>query len=370
MRYNPKCRFFNEEYACDTLTSEGYKSCNECKFATPYQKKILIIKLGALGDVIRTTSILHSIREKYPESLIYWLVDDIYGEGKELLENNPYIDKILIYNSKNILRLQQEKFDIMYSLEITTPGTLLSNIVQANEKYGFYFKEGCTECFNPGAEKYLETAFLTHVKLENKKTNQELIFQACNLEYNKQEPIFELTNKDKQYAEEFMKKNQISQDDKILGINFNSGKRWPSKSLSKEKVKALIRELKNKYKVILLGGPEEQEKLNKIVKELCKENIDVITNNPQNSLREFASIINRCDKVITTDTMALHLATALKRPTIALFFSTAYWEIEDYNRIKKIYSPLLKEYFQSMHHSEELANSIKIEQILKTLENL
>ncbi len=367
MKWKPECRFFNEEHACETLTSEGYESCDECKFFSPYSKKILIIKLGALGDVLRTTPILHAIKEKYPESKIYWLVEDRYGEGKELLETNPYIDKILIFNIENVLRIQQEKFDILYSLEITTPGTLLANLVQASEKYGYYFNNGSTSCYNEGAEEYLKTAFLTHLKKENKKTYQQLIFQACDLPYKKQEIIFNLPEKYKGYTENFKKKNNIK-DEKILGINFGSGKRWPSKAWSREKVKELIEKVKEKYRILLLGGPEEKEKLKELSHELKEKGINVMTNDPDNTIGEFASILDLCNKVITTDSFTLHLSTALKKPTIALFFSTPPQEIEDYGRIKKIVSPLLEKYFFSKKYSEELAKSISPKEVLKTLE--
>jgi len=364
MTWNTKCRFFNEKYACDTLASENYKSCDECKFASPYSKRILIIKLGALGDVLRTTPILHAIKEKYPESLVYWLIEDLYGEGKELLENNPYIDKILSLNIENILRLQQEKFDLLFSLESSTPGTLLANLIQAEEKFGYFFNEGSTSCYNKGAEEHLQTAFLTHIKLKNRKTYQELIFLACELPYNKEEIIFELNDKFKEYSENF--KKQIGEG-KILGINFGSGKRWPTKAWSKEKLKELITKLNKEYKIVLLAGPDEENKLKEIVEDLKQEGINLLSNDPKNSVGEFASIINLCDKIITTDSFTLHLSTALKKPTIALFFSTPDWEIEDYNRIKKITSPLLEKHFLSNIYSEELANSIPVEEVIKTL---
>ncbi len=363
-KWNTKCRFFNENYACDTLTAEGLKSCEQCKFASEYDKKILIIKLGALGDVVRTTPVLEAIKEKYPESVIYWLVSDLYGNGKEILKNNPYIDKLLIFNSENMLRLQQEKFDIIYSLETTTPGTLIPELIKADEKLGYYFDNGSTSVYNKEAEQYLETAFLTHIKKANRKTYQELIFSASKLPYKKQEIIFELSEKNKEYAEEFKKENNL-ENKKIAGINFGSGKRWPSKAWSEEKLIKLI--LKLNREVILLGGPEEKEKLKQLQKKLKQKGKEVITNNPDNSIGEFASIINLCDKILTTDSLALHLSIALKKPTVALFFSTPSWEIEGYDCVNKIVSPLLNKYFFSNFYNEELTDSISVEEVLKAL---
>ncbi|MFH1307840.1 MAG: glycosyltransferase family 9 protein [archaeon] len=366
-KWNPKCRFFNEKYACDTLSTEGYKSCTECKFVSPYSKKILIIKLGALGDVLRTTPILEAIKKKYgDETTIYWLTLE---NSKELLKNNPYINKILIYNPENILRIQQEEFDILYSLEITTPATILSNIVNAKEKHGYYFNNGATSCYNKGAEEYLETAFLTHIKLSNRKSYQELIFQACDLSFNKEQIIFELSEKEKKFAEEFKQKNNLLDSDKLIGINFSAGERWPTKEWSTSKLKELIKTLSKDYKIILLGGPEEREKIPQIISELKKEGIYVLSNNPENSIWEFASILDLCEKVIVTDSLSLHLSLALKKPTISLFFSTPPWEIEDYGNSKKIVSPLLEKHFFSMKYSDELANSISVEEVQQNVRN-
>ncbi len=365
LKWNTKCRFFDEKYACDTLTSENYKDCQECKFSSEYSKKILIIKLGSLGDVIRTTSILEAIKKKYPDSFIHWLTSE---ESSEILVGNYYIDKILVFNLENTLRIQQEKFDILFALEIDTPTTILANLIDADEKFGYYFDNGATSCFNKGAEEYLETAFLTHTKLSNRKTYQELIFWACEVPYNKEEPIFELTEKDKEYAKNYLSENEISEKDKIIGINFSSGRRWPSKSWSNVQVKKFVKEAqKLDYKIILLGGPEEKEKLTIILNEFSEEGIKVFSNNLNNSIKEFASIINRCDKIITTDSLALHISIALQKPTIALFFSTPSWEIEDYERTKKVQSNLTEKHFFLNNYSDELANSITAEQILSVL---
>jgi len=365
-KWNTKCRFFNENYACDTLTSESYKSCEECKFSSLYSKKILIIKLGALGDVLRTTPLAEAIKKKYPDCLIYWLTEE---SSAELLENNPYIDKILTYNLDNILRLQQEKFNILFSLEIDTPTTLLANLIKADEKFGFYFDNGSTSCFNESAEEYLETAFLTHLKLKNRKTYQEMIFQACCLPYNKEEIFLELTDTEKKYAEKFKQEKNIKENDKLFGINFSSSSRWPSKAWAKEKIIELIEKMQDNYKIIILGGPEEHEKMPQLIEELKNKGINVLANNPKNTIKEFSSIINLCEKIIVTDSLSLHLATALKKPIIALFFSTPPWEIEDYEIVKKLNSPLLEKYFFTNYYSDELANSILVEEVIQALEN-
>ncbi len=368
MKWNKKCRFFDERYACDTLTSENYKSCEECRFAQEYSKKILIIKLGAIGDVLRTTFILPLLKKKYgSESLIYWMTNPI---SVDFLKDNNLIDKVLQYNLENAMRIQQEKFDILFALEIDTPSTLLANLVKADEKYGYFFDNGTTSCFNQGAEAYLKTAFLNHIKIKNRRTYQDLISKACKLDYNKEKPMLNLTEKEMKFGEEFKLKHQLSHTDKIIGINISSSDRWASRFFSNTKIKQLVRKLYNKYKIIILAGPEEIEKRQQLIKELEQEQIFIISNNPKNTLKEFAAVINLCNVIICGDTMVLHLASALNKKIIALFFVTSPYEIEDYNLMTKLISPLLEDYFYINKYVKELEDSITIEEILKALDSI
>jgi ADP-heptose:LPS heptosyltransferase len=366
MKYNTKCKFFNEKYACDTLSSEGYDSCEECKFSQEYSKKILIIKLGAMGDVLRTTCILPALKQKYGEDiLVYWMTNP---ESVDLLKNNNFIDKVLPYNPENLLRIQQEKFNILFSLEINTPATLLANLVDANEKFGYYFNNGSTSCFNQSAEEYLDTAFLHHKKLNNRKTYQQLISHTCELDlhYKKERPIFNLNEKHINFADQFKIENNLI-GEKVIGINIGSADRWQSKFWNNEKIKELIRKLPRDYKIMILGGPNEVEKQEQLIIEMRGEGIFLLKNNPNNTLDEFAAVVNLCDKIICGDTMILHLASALSKEIIALFFANPPWEIEDYEFIKKIQSPLLEKYFYANEYIDELAESISIIQVLNAL---
>ena len=362
-KWNRDCKSFPGIYACDIMKSESYKDCNDCKFYEPISKKILIIKLGAMGDVLRTTPILYALKEKYKDAQITWLVKE---EAKELLKNNHYIDRLWIYNFETALRLEYEHFDILINLEIAPPATVLANKVNAKEKFGcFLDKDGHPNCFNQAAKYYLERAFSDYKNRNNRRTYLEMMFGIIELPYNKQDLILNINNKE--FENKFKKENKITEKDKVIGINIGSDKRWPSKAISKEKIIELIKKIQkeNDYKIILLAGPQEIEKQEEIIKE-----VEVLYNDPNNTLKEFSSIINICHLIITGDTLALHLATALKKKVIALFFCTPPWEVEDYNRIKKIVSPLLDKYFYCDYYNEELVNSISTNEILEDINYL
>jgi heptosyltransferase-2 len=325
--------------------------------------KILIIKLGALGDVVRTLSILPALKEKYPDSEIHWVTKK---NAEELFEGNPYISKVHSLSSIN----EKEKFDLLINLDIESEASELAQRVNAERKLGFYSQEGFPSAFNLGAEYYINTIFDDELKKANKKTYQEMIFEASELKYRKHHcPLF-LINKDKEYAENFIDKNKINTSN-ILGIHMGASSRWPSKIWHEDNLIRFIAMAKNMgFDIILFAGKDEKDKQKNIIDKLNKEGIKIYQNNPDNSIKEFASLVNLCKKMICSDSFSLHISLALKKPTIGLFFCTSPEEIEDYGLLKKIISPKLGEFFPSRmdEYNEDLVKSISIEKVLENLD--
>ena len=198
-----------------------------------------------------------------------------------------------------------------------------------------------------------------------------MMFEAAELKFDKEKPKIYLNEKDKKYAEDFINKNKINTAN-LIGIHMGSSPRWPSKVWSKDKVKEFIIE-SNKIgqEVLLFGGPDELAKMENLVSELKENKIKFYQNNPHNSDKEFASLINICQKVICSDSFALHVAIALGKPTVGLFFCTSPSEVESYGILKKIVSPMLYEFFPERQdqYSEDLVNSISSKDVLDALNN-
>jgi len=326
----------------------------------------MVIKLGALGDVVRTLSILPAIKEKYPESEIHWITKK---NAIQLFEDNPNIKKSysLPYKINPI-----EKFDVLYNFDVEDEATKLAQDIQADKKFGFYAQEGFPAAFNLAGEYYLNTMFDDEIKKTNKKTYQEMMFEVAELKWKKQTCSLYLNEKDKKYAQDFVKKFNINTK-KLIGIHMGAGPRWPSKSWSQDKIKEFI-VLANKegYETILFCGPDEICKVDNFVNLLKKGNIQVYRNNPENSIKEFASLVNLCKAIVCSDSFALHIALALKKPTIGMFFCTSPSEVEDYSLLKKLVSPMLNDFFPEKmdQYDERLVNSISAEQVFKVLKIL
>jgi ADP-heptose:LPS heptosyltransferase len=327
--------------------------------------QILIIKLGAKGDVVRTLPLLLAIKEKFPESIITWITK---SQCKEILETSPHIDNILTIPA-NFETLTKE-FDILYNFDIEEDATNLANKIKANKKYGFGSENGYATAFNFPAEYYLSTLFDDELKKSNTKTYQQIMFETAELHYNKQHHSLNLTNQEKQYAENFLAQNNINKD-KLIGIHIGASPRWPSKTWHKDNLKEFIKKAQEEnYEIIIFGGPDEIQEHETLAKEFQEQGIKIHRNNPNNTDKEFFSLINACNKIIAGDTFALHVALALKKQTIGLFFCTSSKEVEDYNLLKKLTSPRLYEFFPEKcdQYDEDLTKSISAQEVLDAIE--
>ena len=325
-------------------------------------EKIAIIKLGALGDVVRTLPILLGIKEKYPQSEITWITKE---NVKSLIESIPEVSKVLTPPDEI-----SQTFDLLYNFDIDDSATSLAQKINAKEKKGFYSQDGFLSAFNPEAEYYINTIFDDELKKSNKKTYQEMMFEVAELPYKQQHYPLKLGNNEVKYAEKFLKENSIPQEN-LIGVHMGASSRWPSKKWHLDNLKKFIESLsKRKIPVILFGGPNELSELETIYQELKQRGMKIYKQNPNNSLLEFASLINLCSTVVCADSLALHLSLGLSKPTIGLFFVTSPSEVEDYGLLKKIIAPKHTEFFpeKSDQYSEELVRSISPEEVLGSLE--
>ena len=326
-------------------------------------EKILIIKLGAKGDVLRTIPLLSAIKQKYPDSEITWITKP---NSRPILENISLINRLFTIPIKI-----DEKFDVLYNFDIEEDATQLANSIDADKKLGFSSDQGYATAFNFPAEYYLNTLFDDELKKSNKKTYQQMMFDAAELDYNKHHYQIQLSEQDKRFAEDFAAINNINKE-KLIGIHIGASPRWPSKAWHLDKIKELIKMLDKKgFHVLLFAGPDDIENHSKIANDLALQSIKVYKNNPHNADKEFFSLIDLCKKIVCVDSYALHVALALKKPTTALFFCTSPDEVEDYGLLKKIVSPRLYEFFpeRSDQYDEGLVNSISAQQVLDSLEN-
>lgn len=358
------CVFFRGDKPCQ------YKRlCDRCPHYEPFPIKILIIKGRAMGDVLRTTTLLPGLKRKYPKSHITWLVDE---ESIDLLVGNHLIDRILPFRWQQILRFLEEEYQVLISLDKEIQSTALATKIKSDKKFGFGINNhGHLIIFNKASEYAYRLGVDDPLKFfENKKTYQEIIYEACELDYHKDPYIFCIHDQDRNKARKYMKKHKLKKNKPFIGINTGAGSKFETKRWPKERFLNLVNLLveKNKAAVFLLGGKREK-KINTWIEEKAKNK--VYNTGSKNPLREFAGFISFIDLVVSSDSLAMHLALALKKKTVVLFGSTCPQEIELYGPGKKIFagvdcSPCYKETCSEM----KCMKAISAQEVFKEIKKL
>lgn len=338
--------------------------------------RILLIKFEAIGDVLRTISLLPAIKDKWKNSEVTFFTKE---EAKPLFLGNPYIDKLIFYNKKSLETLEEETFDLVINLEEDFEACALVAKVGKKELRGLYLKDGkivptktAKEWFNmstfgPKTPKVSGIPRNDYLKRKNQKSWQQLMSELIEIDSEKCSYNYTLTARQKKFAKDFARRYNLPEKDLIIGLNTGAGRKWPAKNLSVEKTAKLAEILhkKLKVKIILFGGPEEIERNNEII---AKAKVPMINTGCGNDLFEFPALIGLCHLFITSDTLGMHLAIALKRKVIAFFGPTSAAEIELFGSGKKI---IAKHSCYCCYKSNCKANeAYSIEKIIKSTEDL
>ena len=333
MKYNFDCRYFTGEKPC-----EFKQLCEGCDKYNPMGFNILIIKFGAMGDVLRTTPLIEGLKKKHPKSYITWLVDPA---SNDLLKNNKQIDRILHFSLNSTLTLMVQEFNLLICLEKEVRAVALAEKITAKRKVGFGLtKYGNIRPFTKEAEYAFQLGIFDQLKFfENKKTYQKIIFEAVGLSYKGEKYQLTCSTENDEFANKLFKKLNFNSKDFIIGINAGAGSVFANKAWTLEGYVEVIERLNKQtgLKVLLMGGKSETE-INKEIKH--KVSGPLYESGNHNLLLQFSSLIKKCDLVICGDTLPMHLAIAHEKHVLALFGPTCPQEIDLYGKGEIIFSPI------------------------------
>jgi heptosyltransferase II len=335
-------------------------------------KKILIIKTGAIGDVLRTTVLLEGLKDKFVSVRIYWLTSQV---ARPLLENNPFIEKLFFIENLSP-EFFETKYDLIISLEEGID--LLDKIknVKAKKIFGTYLKDGRVQ-YTPASRSWYDMSLISRfgskVADELKKSNlysyPEMLYKMLELHWTKQRYRLFLVKKELIYSKYL--KEKIPKNRTIIGVSVGAGSRWPMKILPVQKQVDLIKKINNKYKddvqIILLTGPSSLEMANTNI--IRKTHRNIITHDVKD-IDEFIGIVDLCDIIISPDSMCMHVSIALGKATIGYFTVTSANEIEIYNgkKIRAKHEDYCT-YTTENKPSPNISDALNTEEILKEIDS-
>jgi len=330
-----KCRHFPGDRPCRFHKETGV-ICPECSHFSERGTSVLIIKLEALGDVLRTTSVLRALHRRYEPCSVTWVTS---RAATDLFAGNDLVDEVLAASDAAIPMLQAREFDLVINPDASPMSCALASMARGRRKQGFTLSpEGHVEPLGAAAEEWLRLGSFDHLKKENRKTYQRILHDMCELDPAGQHIVLNLTENESSNAASMKRLLEPGCRGPIVGVNTGAGARWTHKKWRVDGFIELIGMLLDETDagVMLLGGTAERERNARIKSHFGSRVADAC----QENLRDFIREVGLCDVVVTGDTLALHAALGLKKRVVALFGPTSPWEVDVYDLGQKIVAGL------------------------------
>jgi heptosyltransferase-2 len=320
------CRFYLGDRPC-----RFRRACEGCEDYSPMGTRILVVKLAAAGDVLRTTAVLPPLKRKYPDSHITWVTDE---SAVPLLEHNPYVDVLIPYGVDASLVLPVQTFDVAIGLDKEPRACALVSTVVATEKLGFGLSTwGTTEPLNEGAWYDLELGLSDEKKFHvNDRTYAEIACGVAEVDYEGDPYMLVLPPASIEHANAFAEK--LNPAGPLVGLNAGAGRVFANKAWTTPGYGELAGKIAGDLggTPLVLSGRDDRGRAEEILRLAGGPAVDA----GLHELLDFAAIVGTLDALVTGDTLAMHIAVALGVPVVAIFGPTVPQEIELYGGGRKV----------------------------------
>jgi len=293
-------------------------------------KKILIVRLSAIGDVIHSLPILHCLKRKYPDVSIGWVVED---KAADILEGHPLVDKVFVmprkkwkkrvFSLKNLVEfikfigeIRKEKFDIAIDLQELFKSAIVTFLSGAKRRIA----HDKTREF---ADLFVNEKIKAHDIFDpDKPIIERYLEPAGYLEAPIDEIKFCLPPSDSKTIE-YVDGLFSGIDSKKPVIVFSPATIWSSKHWVEEYWSELLDNLADDNNIIFTGTPNDIELIKRITAKAKTGKYTILAG--KTDIKQLIEVFNRTDIVVAPDTGPAHIANATEKPDIiCIFGSTSY----------------------------------------------
>jgi len=282
--------------------------------------KVLIIKLGATGDVVRTTPLLNRL-----DGQITWLTS-----AKNTVLVDGMKNDLRCFSWEERQRALDTHYDLAINLEDTLDVAQFVRTVRCGEMFGAYVDSDVLLRYTKDFARWFDLSLISAygkqkadaLKFQNRRTYQEMIFEGLGLRFAGEpyllpEPL----------------ETKLSGD---VALGAEAGPVWPMKKW------AYYDQLKQR-----LEG----------------EGLTVNFLPKRSSLREHLGDVRNHQCLVSGDSLPMHFALGTGTRCVSLFTCTSPWEIHDYGVQRKIVSPLLEEFFYKRERDERATTAISVDEV-------
>ncbi|HQP10832.1 MAG TPA: glycosyltransferase family 9 protein, partial [Candidatus Omnitrophota bacterium] len=294
-------------------------------------KKILIINIFGLGDVLFTTPVISNIKSNYPDAYIGYICN---RRCALLLGQNTKVNRFFIYERddfreiykaskiafirkfRSFLReVKNEKFDLVLDVSLSRGTSFLAWLIGIKQRVGFNYKRRGLFLNQQIPLKGYENKHVVEYYLE--------LLRGLGAVIGSRELELPLGKDDLDWAERFISSHaQLSNGNPVIGLVPGGGASWGAESFYKRwpapKYAKLADKLIEKFSatIILMGDQSELD--------LCKRVSEAMSHRPimacgQTNISQFAALARKCSLMIVNDGGPLHVAVAAGTRTVSIF---------------------------------------------------
>ena len=275
-------------------------------FAPNQIQRILIIRLAPLGETVLTTPAIRALRQHFRDAYIAYMVAPT---REDLVSANPHLNEVLTYEPsvpKLIYQMARRKFQIAVVLQPTFRLVFHTFLARIPFRVGFET--------NAGGKKLLNLAVPNNTAQHETERYLDVV-RALGVETVNNEPEVFVDSARIAWVNNFLQSQRLNGGKCIIGLNPGAAtayRRWCASNFA-----VLGDRLHERYgaHIIITTGPQEGELADQVAELMAHSPIIVNQATPM----QLAALLQRCNLYISNDTGPMHLSTAVKTPTIALF---------------------------------------------------
>lgn len=273
---------------------------------------ILIVRLGALGDVVHAIPAAAALKRKFPDARIDWLVD---RKHREIVDLVTVIDRTIAINSSSlggwieaVRTLRQTSYTAAIDLQGLLKSAVLARASGAEHVIGFsiyHLREKTARPF------YSTTADVgaDHIIVRNINLLRAVEVDSAEIEFPLRAP-----------ASDVLERLRERLPDARPFVLINPGAAWPNKRWPPERFSALASFIRDEVGMtpVVVWGPGEETLAHGIVSLSSGAAVEA----PPTSVTDLVALTRAASLLISGDTGPLHIATAVGTPVVALFGPT------------------------------------------------
>jgi len=287
----------------------------------PQPRRVLIVLMGSIGDVVRALPLLGRIRSAWPAAHIAWAVEP---KSKAVLEHHRWLDEIIVYDRAYapwtfipfLRRVRKGQFDLVIDLQRHLKSGFTSRISGARDRFGF--DAANTKEFN---HRFSNHRIAAQPNMRLKLMQYQAFGDALAIAPTPIEFGLAATDDERARALEVLRDAPRPLLAVILGSS------WPSRIYFPESTAAVIRKIARPDAdspalfPVLLGGPEETNLADEVMGHL--DGVPALNLAGRTSLRDLIAIFPECAAAFGPDSGPMHIAAAVGCPVVSLWGATA-----------------------------------------------